>query len=60
MTPDSPSESGALDWADFKERMHFITDFFRTYQERRLLFEPPFTPEQVAIVKAGKQPNGDL
>jgi hypothetical protein len=60
MTPDSPSESGALDWADFKERMHFITDFFRAYQERRLLFEPPFTPEQVAIVKAGKQPNGDL
>jgi hypothetical protein len=59
-TPDSLSESGALDWADFKERMHFITDFFRAYQERRLLIEAPFTPEQVAMLKSGKQPSGHL
>jgi len=28
-TPDNLNESDAEDWADFKERMHFITDFFR-------------------------------
>jgi hypothetical protein len=36
----------AEDWADFKERMHFITDFFRAYQEGQLLFDPPFTEDQ--------------
>ena len=59
-TPDSVVESGAKDWADFKERMHFITDFFRTYQERQQLFDTPFTPEQVAILKSGKKPSGRL
>jgi hypothetical protein len=49
LTPDSLKESGAEDWADFKDRMHFITDFFRSYQERQLLFQAPFTTEQVAV-----------
>jgi hypothetical protein len=41
--------------------MHFITDFFRTYQERRqLLFDTPFTPEQVMILKSGTKPPGRL
>jgi hypothetical protein len=60
LTPDSVHESGAEDWADFKERMHFITDFFRAYQERQLLFDPPFTPEQVTILKSGSRPPGRL
>ncbi|MBI2999770.1 MAG: hypothetical protein HYY46_15170 [Deltaproteobacteria bacterium] len=60
VTPDSLSDSGAEDWADFKERMHFITDFFRAYQERQVLFDAPFTPEQVAILKLGRQPSGRL
>jgi hypothetical protein len=59
-TPDSLSDSGAEDWADFKERMHFITDFFRAYQERQLLFDTPFTPEQVTILKSGTKPSGRL
>jgi hypothetical protein len=59
-TPDSVVESGAKDWADFKERMHFITDFFRTYQERQQLFDAPFTPEQVAILQSGNKPSGRL
>jgi hypothetical protein len=59
-TPDSLSESGAEDWADFKERMHFITDFFRAYQDRQLLFDTPFTLEQVAILKSGTKPSGRL
>ncbi len=60
LTPDSLHESGAEDWAEFKERMHFITDFFRAYQERQLLFDPPFTPEQVKILKSGSRPPGRL
>jgi hypothetical protein len=40
-TPDSEAASGALDWADLRERMHFICDLFRAYQdEERLLATP--------------------
>ncbi|HSE84620.1 MAG TPA: hypothetical protein VLJ79_00200 [Candidatus Binatia bacterium] len=59
-TPDSLSESGAEDWANFEDRMHFITDFFRAYQERQMLFDAPFTPEQVTILKSGSKPSGRL
>jgi hypothetical protein len=60
LTPDSLKESGAEDWADFKDRMHFITDFFRSYQERQLLFQAPFTTEQVAALKSGGRPSAPL
>jgi hypothetical protein len=60
LTPDSLKESGAEDWADFKDRMHFITDFFRSYQERQLLFQAPFTTEQVAVLKSGGRPSAPL
>lgn len=59
-TPDSLRQSGAEDWADFRERMHFIADFFRLYQERRELFAPPFTSAQVARLEAGSRPDGPL
>jgi hypothetical protein len=59
-TPNDLGESGAADWADFNERMHFITDFFRAYQEQPRLFEAPFTPEQVAALTSGKLPHGRL
>jgi hypothetical protein len=38
--------------------MHFITDFFRAYQERPLLLVAPFTTEQVAMLKSGSKPSG--
>lgn len=57
-TPDSPRESAARDWADLSERMHFIADFFRGYQHDVSLFQPPYTPEQVAAIKAGRMPSG--
>lgn len=60
LTPDSPSRTGALDWADLPERLHYILDLFRCYQERRNLFDPPFTPEQVVALKAGRRPQGRL
>ena len=60
ITSNSLEDSGAKDWADFTDRMHFIADFFRVYQERRQLFEAPFTTEQVELLKSGVQPGGRL
>lgn len=60
ITSNSLEDSGAKDWADFTDRMHFIADFFRVYQERRQLFGAPFTTEQVELLKADVQPGGRL
>ena len=60
MTPDSVNGSGAIDWADFADRMHFIADFFRLYQERQLIFDAPFTNEQIASLKSGVRPDRRL
>jgi hypothetical protein len=40
--------------------MHFIADFFRLYQERRYLFDAPFSAEQAALLKSGMRPGGHL
>jgi hypothetical protein len=60
LTPNNLRESGADDWANFADRMHFIADFFRVYQERQQLFEAPFTPAQAALIKSGKRPDGPV
>jgi len=59
-TPDSVRETGAVDWADLPERLHFIADMFRCYHESRDLYESPFTPDQVMALKAGLRPGGQL
>jgi hypothetical protein len=59
-TPDSLLRSGAVDWANMPERLHFIVELFRLYQESPGLFEPPFTPDQVLLIKAGQVPAGNL
>jgi hypothetical protein len=59
-TPDSPAGSGALDWASLPDRLNFICDLFRCYQESRDLFDVPFSPEQAAEIKAGRFPGGRL
>ncbi|MFN0120260.1 MAG: hypothetical protein ACKV2V_07140 [Blastocatellia bacterium] len=59
-TPGSVSGSGALDWADFADRMHFIADLFRGYQEDARLFEAPFTDVQTALIQKGSLPAGLL
>jgi hypothetical protein len=59
-TPDSTIDSGAIDWADLPDRLHFIIDLFRCFQENQDLFTPPFTPEQVEALKAGRRPAGRL
>ncbi len=40
-TADSTKGSGALDWADFNERIHYIADLFRTHQQTESLFLEP-------------------
>jgi hypothetical protein len=59
-TPDSTSGSGAADWADLPDRLHFIADLFRCFQETPELFDAPFNPEQTATLKAGRMPDGRL
>lgn len=59
-TPDTTRGSGAVDWARLPDRLHFIADLFRCYHESADLFDPPFTPEQVAALRAGRLPEGRL
>ena len=59
-TPDTPRSSGAADWGDLADRLHFILELFRCYQEWPPLFDAPFTPAQVAALKAGLLPRGRL
>jgi hypothetical protein len=59
-TLDSVQQSGAEDWADFNDRMHFIADLFRAYAEYPQLFDPAFMPDQVLEIKAGRKPTGRL
>jgi hypothetical protein len=59
-TSDSLKESGAKDWGELSDRIHFITDLFRAYFEHRQLYNQPFTDEQVKVLKEGKRPDGEL
>ncbi len=59
-TPDSTGDSGTVDWSQLPQRLHFIIDMFRCYQETSDLFDPPFTVEQVALLKTGRLPDGRL
>jgi len=59
-TRDSPLESGAVDWADLGDRVHFIAEMFRSFHESPFLFEPPFTPVQLERLDAGERPADPL
>ena len=59
-TQNSVRQSGAIDWADLPERMHFIADLFRCYHEAKDLLQPPFTPDQAKAIKEGNVPGGRL
>ena len=59
-TKDSVLESGATDWADLHERMHFIADMFRCYHESKDLFDTAFSTEQTEAIKNGSIPAGRL
>lgn len=59
-TSDDLRETGAVDWADFPERIHFIADLFRCFHEVEDLRLPPFEPAQVSDLKQGIRPLGKL
>lgn len=59
-TPDSVFESGATDWANLPERMHYIADMFRCYHQSSELFDAAFTEAQIEAMKSGKLPEGRL
>ncbi len=41
-TADSVKETAAIDWANLEDRLHFIADLFRCYQESEDLLLAPF------------------
>jgi hypothetical protein len=59
-TPDSIKESGAKDWGDLSDRIHFIADLFRVYFEHPQLYNQPFTDGQVEMLRKGIKPDGNL
>jgi hypothetical protein len=59
-TTDSINATGAVDWGTLADRLHFIADMFRCYQEWQLLFAAPFTAEQAEIIRRGQLPQGEL
>ncbi len=59
-TRDDRRDSGAVDWADLGDRVHFIAEMFRCFQESPFLFDPPFTPAQLERLDAGERPPDPL
>ena len=59
-THNSQRDSGAVDWADLDDRVHFIADMFRCFQESPFLFDPPFDQVQVERLEAGERPTDPL
>jgi hypothetical protein len=56
LNPAGGVGSGAADWADLTERMHFIAELFRARQEDRSLLAAPFSPAQAEEIRAGRIP----
>lgn len=59
-TANTPAGSGAMDWANFDQRMHYIADLFRAFQQDPALFGAPFTDAQAAAIRSGSVPPGPL
>jgi hypothetical protein len=50
------SQTRARDWANFGDRMNYITNLFRSRQRDLALFRSPWTPEQETSLLAGRLP----
>ncbi|RAY11059.1 hypothetical protein DPM19_32675 [Actinomadura craniellae] len=57
-TPDSLLGSAATDWTVLAERLNYLADLFRLWQQDPCLHQPPFTPEQSAAIRSGHIPGG--
>jgi len=58
--PPGGTACAAKDWCDLRQRMHYIVHLFRAYADESTLFSRPFTPDQVAVFRAGSIPRGEL
>ena len=59
-TPGLADHSGARDWSDVHQRMHYIIHLFRAFHASEDIFSAPFTPEQLEQLEIGVIPSGDL
>jgi hypothetical protein len=59
-TGGTGAPSGARDWASLADRMNYIVNLFRAWQQRTALLEPPFGPDQVAALEQGGVPGPPL
>jgi hypothetical protein len=59
-TPDTTRGSAAGRWSSLTDRINYIADLFRVYQDDPKLLSDPFTAEQVAVIKSGGRPAGRL
>src|SRR5262249_11812098 len=53
-------DCGAEDWADLRQRMHYIFHLFRGFHDKPALFDAPFSATQVEEFQAGRIPAGRL
>lgn len=59
-TGGSGRPTAARDWTVIGERMNYIVNLFRSRQRHPALFDPPFSPGQVARMRGGRVPDGPL
>lgn len=57
---DTLTGSGAKNWANLDDRMNFIVDLFRSYQQSPRLFEAPFSGTQQEQIWLDAIPAGKL
>jgi hypothetical protein len=58
--PPALDDCGARDWSELDQRMHYIAHLFRAFHLSADLERPPFTAEQVARLRDGHLPEGEL
>jgi hypothetical protein len=51
---------GARDWSDLDQRMRYISYLFRVYHQRPEAYEAPFSAAQVAAIREGVVPGGQM
>lgn len=57
---DTLTGSAADDWVSLSDRMHFVVDLFRSYQQYKGMFDAPFAKSQMPAIDAGLLPAGPL
>jgi hypothetical protein len=60
--PEPPAEDdcAARDWTELDQRLHYAIHLFRAFHLEQTLLNAPFTPQQVAVIEAGRLPGGNL